>query len=183
MRWPLYPAMFAESALIIDYEKLRERRGIKALIFDIDNTIAPFDVADPPENAMRLLLALKAKGFSVCLLSNNSRARVLRFNKAMRLFAVHRAGKPGSKGVKRAMRLMKSKPKNTAIIGDQVFTDVLCGNIWGLYTILVRPVSDRDEFTVRLKRGLEKMVLKSYHKRRRKAYGKRTPKLHGNIGR
>ena len=183
MRWPLYPAMYAKNALAVDYEKLRGRRGIEALIFDIDNTIAPFDVADPPEEAVNFLLSLKAKGFSVCLLSNNSRARVLRFNKTMRLFAVHRAGKPGSKGVKRAMRLMRSEPENTAIIGDQVFTDVLCGNIWGLYTILVRPVSDRDEFTVRLKRGLESIVLKAYHKRRRRGYGKRTPKLHGNIGR
>ena len=175
--------MFVKSAFAVDYERLRRRRGIKALIFDIDNTIAPFDVADPPEEASAFLAGLKALGFRICLLSNGGRRRVERFNRGMGLHAVHRAGKPGPLGLRKALRLLRAGPRETALIGDQVFTDVLCGNIWGLYTILVRPVSGRDEFSVRLKRGIEKQVIRMYKKKWRSYHGKGSSQLYGGYRR
>ncbi|MBZ4668522.1 MAG: YqeG family IIIA-type phosphatase, partial [Defluviitaleaceae bacterium] len=56
----------------------------------------------------------------------------------------------------------------TALIGDQIFTDVWGGNKAGIKTILVVPVSERDEWVTKIKRGLERIVIKIYERQRKK---------------
>ena len=56
-------------------------------------------------------------------------------------------------------------PKEAALIGDQIFTDVLCGNRAGVVSILTAPICDRDQFVTKIKRGIEKQVLKIYFKK------------------
>lgn len=149
----------------IPYEELW-REGLRGLIFDIDNTLVPFDVPEPTEPVIELFAGVRGMGFKVCLLSNNSGERVTAFNGRLNAFAVHKALKPRLKGLKRALNMMGVSAGETALIGDQLFTDILCGNRCGLYTILVKPVSDRDEFTVRLKRGTERLFMRRYFKGR-----------------
>jgi HAD superfamily phosphatase (TIGR01668 family) len=160
--------MYASSVFAVDYERLWARRGVRALVFDIDNTIVPFDTEKPTEEAVRLFRSLAARGFRLCLLSNNGRSRVERFAERLGVDSVHRALKPGPWGARRALARMRASPGHTALIGDQVFTDILCGNMMSFYTVLVRPVSARDEFTVRLKRGAERGVVAAYKKKWRK---------------
>ncbi len=160
----LYPKEYQDSVHHIAYERLK-KMGINNLIFDIDNTLAPFDVVEATAEIIALLDELKGKGFKICLLSNNGEQRVVRFNKILKLYAVHKAGKPGSRGIKKALALLEAKKDSTALIGDQIFTDVWCGNRQGLYTILVKPISVRDEFSVKLKRGIESVVVQSYVKK------------------
>jgi HAD superfamily phosphatase (TIGR01668 family) len=154
--------MYVNGAKDIDYSALKSENNIDGLIFDIDNTLAPFDAPEPDETAAEFFARLKSMGFAICLLSNNSRGRVTRFNSALGLHAVFKAGKPGRRGVSDALAMMGTSAAGTALIGDQVFTDVLCGNRCGLFTILVKPVSGRDEFAVRLKRYPERLVLNAY---------------------
>ena len=54
------------------------------------------------------------------------------------------------------------KPENAAMLGDQVFTDVLAGKNAGLRTILVKPIRDKKTLFFRFKRWLEKPVLRAY---------------------
>ncbi len=159
-----YPMEYCDSIYAINYAALKSQ-GINGLIFDIDNTIAPFDIPEPDDGTVEFLSKLTGDGFKICLLSNNNEARVVLFNKRLGLHAVHRAAKPGLKGIGKALTLMQVSSDKTALIGDQVFTDVWCGNRKGLYTILVKPIANRDEFSVRLKRGLEKIVVDSYVKK------------------
>ena len=155
-----FPQVYVDSIYDIAYEELL-KQNIKGLIFDIDNTLAPFDVPTPDDRLIKFIQDLQQKGFKICLLSNNKQHRVDTFN-SLKLPAVAKAGKPKLTGVKTALSMLGTDSNNTVIIGDQVFTDVWCGNRMHMYTILVKPIAIRDEFTVKLKRGLEKIVIKIY---------------------
>ena len=159
-----YPDEYVKSIFHIDYEKLK-RLGIRNIIFDIDNTIEPFDIPLPSPADKELLEKLKAMGFTICLVSNNRGKRVEIFNKELKLPAVSNAMKPLKRGVLKVMKEVNAKPNNTAFAGDQVFTDVWCAKRIGLYAILVNPIAMRDEFSVKLKRGWEKKVIASYRRK------------------
>ena len=116
------------------------------------------------EEALNWIESVKKKGFKVCIVSNASQKRVERFNESLKLNAIHRASKPGSKSFLKAMELMGTKPSETAVIGDQIFTDVYGGNRLNMFTILVKPIDSREFIGVRLKRALEGVVLARYYR-------------------
>ena len=160
----LFPKVYCNSIYDIDFEKLK-KMNIKGIIFDIDNTLAPFDIKYPDDKTKNFLIKLTNEGFKVSLVSNNKGNRVQIFNEELKLPAVSKAGKPRLGGLMKAMELMQTKVATTAFVGDQIFTDVWAGNRMGVHTILVKPICERDEWTVRLKRGFEKKVLKIYLKK------------------
>ena len=160
----LFPDKYFDSVYDIDYGALR-LAGVSYLVFDIDNTLAPFDVSEPYPQTIKLFADLRFQGFNICLLSNNSHARVEAFNARLGVASVARARKPGRGGLHRALAQLGAANSNTAIIGDQIFTDVWCAKRNGLLSVLVKPVCPgRDEFMVRIKRVLEKYVIRQYLK-------------------
>ena len=102
-------------------------------------------------------------GFQVGLLSNNSSRRLTAFNKTMNLPGTARAGKPFAASLRKLMKEMDVNPQETAIIGDQLFADIWCGKRAGVTTVLVKPITEKEVVTVRIKRGLERWVLKRYY--------------------
>ncbi|MCL2617488.1 MAG: YqeG family HAD IIIA-type phosphatase [Defluviitaleaceae bacterium] len=162
----LFPDLYLDSVYDIDYNSLAAA-GITNLIYDIDNTLAPFDTPEPFPHTLELFAALRGQGFAIALLSNNKLARVEGFAAALAhlgISYVAKAGKPGRRGLDAAMGAMGASRGNTVLIGDQVFTDVWCARRNGVYSILVKPVSRRDEPAVKLKRLPEKLVLYLYTK-------------------
>jgi HAD superfamily phosphatase (TIGR01668 family) len=157
----LFPDIYVSSVYELPLEELR-KKGIRGLVFDIDNTIAPYDVADADEQLVELFKMLKQKGFRLCILSNNNKKRVRRFNQKLRALAVHKAGKPGTKKLRKAMKKMGTDPATTAIVGDQIFTDMWCGHRAGLLCVMTAPICDRDQFATWIKRGLERQLMKLY---------------------
>lgn len=158
-----YPHIYVESIYDLPLEKLKER-GIKGLIFDIDNTIAPHDVAEPDEKFIEFSKTLKEMDFSLAILSNNNQNRVNLFNQQLQFHAVYKGGKPNTKKIKSIMEALNLSPSNTAMIGDQVFTDMFCGRLAKTLCIYTKPVCNRDQFVTKVKRGAEKQVLKQYFK-------------------
>lgn len=158
-----YPKLKVDSIQQIDFEKLINN-NIKGLILDIDNTLVPQHMPDADEKAIKWIEEAKRAGLKACIVSNAREKRVVRFNERLKIFAVHEAWKPGAKGYLKAMELMNIKKEETAVVGDQIFTDIYGGNKLGLYTILVNPIDKKEVFWVRLKRIPEKMILKSYRK-------------------
>ncbi|MCL2564983.1 MAG: YqeG family HAD IIIA-type phosphatase [Defluviitaleaceae bacterium] len=156
-----FPDEYVDSINHIDYDDLL-KKGIKNLIFDIDNTIEPYDIPKPSSKNMDLLSRLKGMGFAVLLVSNNSKSRVDKFNEELKLPAKFRARKPFRKAVREVMREAQAMTDNTVFIGDQVFTDIWCARRLGIYAILVKPIATRDEFSVRLKRGIERKIIDKY---------------------
>lgn len=159
-----YPDLYLKSVFELPLAELK-RRGIRALVFDIDNTIAPFDVAEPEESIVELFQCLRQEGFALCILSNNSEERVQRFNRPLGALAIHKAGKPATAKLRRAMAYMGSTPASTAIVGDQVFTDMWCGHRAGLYCIMTAPICDRDQLITKVKRGAERWVMRRYFRK------------------
>ncbi|MDR1066432.1 MAG: YqeG family HAD IIIA-type phosphatase [Clostridiales bacterium] len=159
----LAPDLSGESIFKLPYATLW-KNGVRGLLFDIDNTLAPFDIPAPDDDTARFLSDLSQSGFSVCLISNGSKRRVNAFNAYLKFPVVYRAFKPLKRGVLKAMKIIGTTPETTALVGDQLFTDVLCGKRCGVFTALLKPASKRDEFSVRIKRGVERRFLKYFAK-------------------
>lgn len=117
------------------------RRGIRLLLADLDNTLAPYGVPLPDERLRAWRDELREHGVTLFILSNNrheSRPRI--FAQALDVPYIGHAGKPKTPSFFAAMERVGAAREQTAIIGDQIFTDVLGGNRAGVATILVRPI-------------------------------------------
>ena len=153
----LFPDRRMESVALLTPGALAEGK-IRGLIFDIDNTLVPHgEPAD--EETVRYFAALHAAGIRTAFVSNNHAPRVAPFAEAAESPFVCDAGKPSRKGFCEALRLMGTAAEETLSVGDQIFTDVWGANRSGIRSILVRPVSRKEPFTVKLKRFPEKIVL------------------------
>ena len=182
---PFYPQEIWDSTYDIPFETWKDR-GIKGVIFDIDNTLVPHG-APADERAKKLFVHLKELGFSCCLLSNNQRPRVEMFNEEIGVHFIENAHKPSTKNYLRAMELMHTDRTNTLFIGDQIFTDIYGANRTGIPTILVKKIHWREEIQIILKRRLEAIVLFFYRDYRKKhktrAKGEYFQKEHGRMKR
>lgn len=159
-----FPDKYVDSVFDISLENLK-KNNINTLIFDIDNTLVPYFIESADEKIKNYFKSLKNQGFKIGVLSNNDEKRVSFFCDGLDVRFIYKAGKPGIKGITKLMSYLESDNKTTALIGDQVFTDVWCGKRKGIYTILVKPVSSKDEWITKVKRGLERQVIKMYLKR------------------
>jgi HAD superfamily phosphatase (TIGR01668 family) len=155
----LSPDYFYTSVHAVPYGELHSR-GIRGLIFDVDNTLTAFDSPLPDEKTAALIARLQGMGFSLSLVTNNTGRRIREFNSGMQLPAVANALKPFTRGIRRAMREMGTTHTNSAIIGDQLFSDIWGGKRAGITTILVEPITRRDFWFVHIKRFFEQFLLK-----------------------
>ena len=145
--------------------ELLEGLGIKALLIDIDNTLAPYEVAEPDDRIKLWFDTLRENGISATLVSNNDRERVELFNRTLGLPYYYKSGKPFAKNLKKAMAAMGSDKSNTAMLGDQLLTDAAAGKHIGLTTFIVPPIRDKSNLFFRSKRALEVPTIKGYVKR------------------
>lgn len=161
----LIPDVFFDDIYQITPEFLKSE-GIDALILDIDNTLVTYDDSVPTESVLKWFKSMEDAGIKMGFVSNNSDpARVTTFNRDLGYFATHKAGKPLGKGIRRAMAQMGSTKENTAIIGDQLLTDIMAGKLAGLKRCFaVLPIKDRTELFFRTKRKIEAPYVRKYHK-------------------
>ena len=140
MAFSLLPHWTGDSIFDIDPAALA-RRGITLLLADLDNTLVPYGVPEPTEAVRAWREALEAAGVTLFVLSNNRHpGRPERFSNALGVPFLGHAGKPKPAGFFRAMERMGRAPAETAIVGDQIFTDILGGRKAGVYTLLVEPI-------------------------------------------
>lgn len=138
-----------------------EKEGIKYLLIDIDNTLVADNAPDADEKSIAFLKGLLDKDIQFYLVSNNNEQRVKSFNRELNYPAIFRAGKPFKRKIKAVMKAMGAKKEETALIGDQIFTDLLAAKNAGIKMILVNPINVKIENTFfKVKRFLEKLVYK-----------------------
>lgn len=168
------PDHFFDTVYSVTPQLLKDA-GIRALILDIDNTLVPYEIPTPTEEVRAWLEAMWENGIKTAFVSNNHKERVELFNESLGCPAFYDSGKPLKKSCKKALDAMEVSAEQTAIIGDQVFTDVLAGRISKLgLAVLVKPIKDKTSLFFKSKRLLEKPVLASY--RRREAKKQKTQK-------
>jgi len=144
---------------------LLEEWGIRALVLDVDNTLTTHNNPFPDADVLRWLAGMKERGMALVILSNNSPRRVKAFADSLGLDFTARAAKPLAKGFRETARRLGLAPGRMAMVGDQIFTDVLGGNLYGARTILVEPMEPEKHWGFRLKRRLERPILRSYLKK------------------
>lgn len=153
----LLPDEFVNSVFDITPEYLQSK-GIRGIITDLDNTLVEWDRADCTEELQEWLLKIQNAGIKVMIVSNNSEARVKHFADPIGVPFIFRAKKPLGKAFYDAMVQMKLSRHETAMIGDQLLTDIFGAKRQRLYTFLVRPVAESDGFVTRFNRFVERRV-------------------------
>ena len=140
--------------------------GISALLIDIDNTLAPYEQAEPDERIINWFDSLSKHSIKAALISNNHAPRVELFNKSLRLDAYADSGKPKSATLIKAMKQMGVTPEQTAGLGDQLLTDTLAVHRLGMPSIIVPPIKDKTNAFFKFKRRLERPYMRKYFKSR-----------------
>ena len=140
--------------------------GVRALLIDIDNTLAPYEQPDPDERIMHWFAELEKNGIQASLVSNNGKERVERFAEPLvesfGIVAYPNSGKPFAGTLECAMETMGVTPAETAMLGDQILTDCFAGKHIGLRAIIVPPIKDKTNLFFRFKRVLERPFIRKY---------------------
>ncbi len=148
------------SVLELTPEWLRSRE-LSGVIADLDNTLLPYgEEGAPPTQVLQWLESLRGEGIPVYLVTNAGPLRTNRWAAKLDIPAVGMAAKPLPFAYHRAIRGMGLMPGRVAVVGDQLFTDILGGNWVGAYTVLVSPISDSELLYTRIVRRLERTFLR-----------------------
>ena len=139
--------------------------GIRAILADIDNTLAPYEQPEPDDRIRGWIKSLADAGISIAFVSNNDWERVDLFNRTLGVPAYAKSGKPFKKNLIRAMEALGATRKTTVMLGDQLLTDALAGRNVGVTVLIVPPIRDKKTLFFRAKRLLEKPFLRIYRKR------------------
>lgn len=153
------PDIYQKSIYDISYETLKNK-GIKCILFDLDNTIAPINVLNPEKELKDLVADIELLGLKVIIMSNANKSRVRPFKEGLNVDSSYNSHKPLKKKYKKIMEIYNFKDNEIACIGDQLLTDIYGANKMGFLSILVNPISDRDLFITKINRIFERKILK-----------------------
>lgn len=142
--------------------EILNKYNINSLILDVDNTLSTHHGQILTDGLPEWLKMMKENGIFLTVLSNSKEARVKPFAEKIELEYISLGLKPLPFGFLRAMKKFSLKRKNTAIVGDQIFTDILGGNLVGIRTVLLTPIKLEATYGFRFKRMIERFVIKLY---------------------
>jgi hypothetical protein len=154
----LRPHQYVSTVGALDLEALFDV-GVRGLLLDIDNTIMARKSGVVPPTSVEWIARVKAAGFSVCLVSNNWHDYVFTFAEELGVPIAAKAMKPLPFGFLRGARTLGLPVRSCAVVGDQLFTDVLGGNLVGAMTVLVVPVSSSDLPHTLVLRRIERVIM------------------------
>lgn len=153
------PDEFANRVTAITLEDL-ESRGIRGLILDLDNTLSEWQSEVIPEDILAWLEEMRAGGISLCLASNtHNRRRLHRVAENLRMDYVQGIPKPRRSCFRKAMEHLNLPAEQVAIVGDQLFTDILGGKRSGICSIMVSPIHPREFIGTKVSRIVERLLL------------------------
>lgn len=154
----LRPDRFAPRLKDVDLDDL-QAAGIRGLIVDLDNTLLGFAQTELATDHLDWVREAHDRGLKICMVSNNFRDRVGTIAAQLGIDAVPNALKPLPFGFLRAKRILGMPRREIAVVGDQLFTDVLGGKLCGHYTILTEPIETKDFPITRFFRFFERLML------------------------
>ncbi len=159
----LYPKAYFKNVREITIEFL-QKNNIKALILDVDNTLIDYD-RNLSEDTIIWAKNLKNKNIKLYILSNtNQKEKVRNVAKKLEIEYEYFAKKPFKTGFKKVQKKLEEKSENIAVVGDQIFTDILGSNRCKMFSILVDPIAEKDIWITMLKRPLENFIKAKYEK-------------------
>lgn len=153
------PTLWVKNVLSIDEEFLREN-GIEGLILDLDNTLSMHGNPAAEEGIPEWLDKMRGLGIAMIVVSNNTYKRVSLLAAKLGLEFVSSGAKPLTVGINKAVKRLGLPKDKLAVVGDQIFTDVMGGNFAKIKTILVEPFHLEKGALFKLKRSAEGLVFR-----------------------
>jgi HAD superfamily phosphatase (TIGR01668 family) len=153
------PHLQLDSVLEIGPSRLRELR-LQGLLLDVDCTLKDHGQDTFPREITAWAHGLRAHGFRLCLFSNGRARRIEGLARSLEIPFVAKALKPLPFACAAGLRLLGLSREQSCLVGDQLFADVMAGRLAGLFTILVRPTSPHEPWFTRVKRPVERLVLR-----------------------
>ena len=139
-----------------------EEKKIKVIFSDLDSTLASHDQLGDHQFT-KWYEKLKKNGTELVIVSNNSQGRVDRFTKPYNIKGYGKCNKPAIKKIESIRKSLNVPKENCVFLGDQIFTDVVCGKRLGVATVLVKPVGEEHEpWNIKLKRKIEMIIKKRW---------------------
>ncbi|MDO4199920.1 MAG: YqeG family HAD IIIA-type phosphatase [Clostridia bacterium] len=157
------PGFFIDSVLAISPEMLK-KSNIKSILIDIDDTLTAHGSPIIEQDILNWIHLITSSGIKIILVSNNFKNRVQKFAKKVSLPFVYFSCKPLPIGFFWALKKTKTKKNEAVIVGDQIFTDVLGANLFGMKSILVEPRSKSKTISLKIKRFIERPIKKHIKK-------------------
>ena len=159
----IYPKAYFNNVREIRIDFLQKNK-IKALILDVDNTLIDYD-KNLPKETIKWANELEGQGVKLYILSNsNKKQKVKKVAEELGIEYEYFAKKPLKFGFKKVQEKLQEKPEHIAVVGDQIFTDVIGGNRCNMFTILVEPIAEKDIWITRIKRPIENAIKNRYKK-------------------
>lgn len=158
------PDIYQKSIYYINYDKLY-KKGVRLLLFDLDNTITPSYVNKPTKRLKKLFDELKDKGFKIIIMSNSPKRRIEPFKEQLNVDACAFSLKPTKNKYKKIMEKLKYKHTEIAAIGDQLLTDIVGANKLDLTSVLVNPLTKKDFSVTFINRVIEIFIYDKLSKR------------------
>lgn len=161
----IYPKKYFDKIVDIDIDDFLEN-NIKAIILDVDNTLLDFDL-NIVEGLKEWYQRVRESGITAIIVSNSGKvAKIEKVANLLEIEYIRYGMKPLKKGLKAAQKKLGVNNENIAVIGDQIFTDVIGANRCKMFSILVKPLDEKDIWMTKIKRPLENFVIKRYLKSR-----------------
>lgn len=139
--------------------------GARAVLLDVDNTIATYTSHEPAAGAVEWARGLIEAGFRVVIVSNNYKRRVAPFAARFGVEFISFAVKPLPFGYVRAAKMLGLRCRDCVIIGDQIFTDVTGANMCGMKSVLLEPIEPEEGWTFKLRRFFERGLRRKFNER------------------
>ena len=139
--------------------------GIKGLLIDLDNTLTADGSQHLSEDISGWVKKIKSAGIRLLIISNNHEPRVRPFAESAGMRYLCEAGKPAGRCLGEALGLLGVKKHEAAVIGDQLFTDILFAKRCGIISVLVEPVGEDRHAGAGVKRFFERPVRKRLKRR------------------
>lgn len=153
----VYPNKYIKRVEDIDIEFLQKNK-LKALVLDVDNTLIDYN-GNLSDTIIEWAKNLRGQGTKLYILSNsNHKEKVAKVAEKLSIPYISFAIKPLKRGFLKIQKVLKEKPENIAVVGDQIFTDVIGGNRCKMFTILVDPIKEKDFWYTAWKRPIENKI-------------------------
>ncbi len=138
------PHTVVKTVQDIDFDVLKNA-GIQGVVFDVDNTLIPYDDRAVKPWHEELFKTLKDLGLATIMLTNNHHRDVKTFAEECGVPIIMAANKPLKRGYKKALKVLDLPASMTMMVGDQFMTDLYGASKVGMPTILVNPIKRKSE--------------------------------------
>lgn len=159
----IYPKFYCKKVTDITIEYLK-KHNIEALILDVDNTLLDFDL-NIVQGLEQWYKNIKKNNIKCIILSNSNKIEKIKMVASLlQIPFITFATKPLKRGFKKAQKQLNIPNDKIAVVGDQIFTDVIGANRCNMYSILVEPIAKKDIWMTKIKRPIEELIIKKYLK-------------------